>query len=1081
MTTDESPADVAAHDAAPPGDGASPAAPPPDARSAPARRRSGTSRSPRARTKAAAASGETAAPATGEGQAVQAPVPPPAEAPAPQAPARQSRARRSARPPEPPPDPDEGATPPRTAAETPASPRRRPTRRSSAALATAPAEALPSVADPGPATAAPAVPAAPPAIAPAEERALLAPAAEQVPIAGAAEEPAATDGDLAAPARTRRTRSPRRGRKTAEAATLEQATAPEAAVPAVEAASAVEPAFAPAPERPARRQRAPRRKAGDAPTAPPPVARVVVRRGMPELQIREVPVAPVLFFGNAAGARQLRHVASEVARAAREGLHLHSTLVELVCPQPADDSMQEMLDARVAAILDADPQGYVLPRVVFVPATGWRQQYPDEVNHYADGTSDDPSIASDRFWLEAGHCLRSMAAHVERTTYAQNVIGYHLERGEWFHPADAGFDRSFANREAFRQWLRAKYHNSEVALRAAWYDGSVQFYTADIPPLPTNGRSELAFFGPRKERRWIDFLEFTSETTADRLVALARVVKEATQGRALVSVCYGYTFEFGHTYSGHLALGRLLADSAIDIVTGPPSYRDRQVGGAGAFPGPVDSVAVHGKLWISEDDTKTHLAPPGDDPDDFNPRIETRAATEQAQLRSMGAALAHQSGVGWMDLWGEGWLDADDIWSRIGEFSRRYERYLRLRRPQSPDVVVLVNERSLLHLQRGEDFVRRLLAGQRDAILRCGASVGFYLQNDVTARAFPTDAKLYLFLTPYRLTFEQRTAIRERLHGGGRTLVWMYAVGVCEDRGETEESAHDVTGLMLHQQSWNAEVGTRLTDTRHAITQSVTDRALGVRERLNPSFYVDDDEPGVVVLGEYQQSGLPSVAVRKMEGWSSVFIGEPTLSADLLRGLCRHAGVHLYVTGGDDYVYAGNGWVTLHATREGHRTLMVPPNRAVYDITEERLLGDDLRECRAFMRARTTRVFFIAPIEEMRKLGLRGLDAPREPLERDRPRRSAPEGVDSEAAAAPPADALEPVIPGATVTPDGLGDADDGGDEVVGATEPAGLVAGDVVKSRRRRRGGRGRGRRRAAQGTASVDGAGAPPPPEEG
>ena len=40
-------------------------------------------------------------------------------------------------------------------------------------------------------------------------------------------------------------------------------------------------------------------------------------------------------------------------------------------------------------------------RIVFVPAPGWRKQYPNEVNHYADGSTDDPSIASDLFWREA--------------------------------------------------------------------------------------------------------------------------------------------------------------------------------------------------------------------------------------------------------------------------------------------------------------------------------------------------------------------------------------------------------------------------------------------------------------------------------------------------------------------------------------------------------------------------------------------------------------------------------------------------------------------------------------------------------
>lgn len=745
-------------------------------------------------------------------------------------------------------------------------------------------------------------------------------------------------------------------------------------------------------------------------------ARVVTRQGVTELLIKGVSVPPIFFFGSMEGPKETRRVVSEVQRAAKAGVHIHSTLIELPCPIPSDDSVYEVVDQRIQALLDADPQGYVLPRLVFVPVPGWMRQYPNEVVPYADG--DQPSLASDKFWQEAGDSLENLITHIQRTTYAERIIGYHLERGEWFHPADSGFDRSFANREAFRSWLRVKYRNSEAALRAAWFDGQIQFYTVEIPALPA-ARPEIAFYEPRKQRALIDFLEFTSELTADRLIGLAQVVKKVTENLALVSLCYGYTFEFAHTFSGHLALGRLLQSDSVDIIAGPPSYRDRLPGEAGSLPSPAGSFRLHGKLFVSENDTKTFLAPPDESPDDFNPRVDSRFGTEQVHLRAIGQALAGQTGVAWMDTWGEGWLDSDDIWQRISGFSTRFQRVIENAKQiaaASPDVVVLVDERSLLHVQRGDTFVRRLLQEQREIIQRSGASVGFYLQNDVVSPAFPTDAKMYVFLNPYRVTAEQRAAISEKLQNSGKTLVWMYAVGVCSANGEPDEGAHEIVGITLRRQSWNAEIGSRIADGRHIITERITNRLIGQKERLNPSYAIDDESRSVTVLANYQQSGLPSVAVKTFNSWKSVFCGEPLLNAELFRGLCRFADVPLYTPGTDDYVYAGSGFVTLHSVRDGSRPLTLPRSSALYDLSDGRLLIEQTRDFRLTLRAKATRSFFAGTLEEMRALGLTNLSLPRP---------SAPPVVfREERAGAPPLETTR--LPGTTDSPaDAVRDAVD--------------------------------------------------------
>src|SRR5262249_2325730 len=172
-----------------------------------------------------------------------------------------------------------------------------------------------------------------------------------------------------------------------------------------------------------------------------------------ELHINGVPRPPIIFFGNVEGEKETRRVVSEAKRAAESGVHLYSTLVEIPCPLSPDDHVYELLDTRLQCFLEADPDSYVMPRLVFVPAPGWMRQYPHEVTHDSDGNSADPSIASHRYWADVEHALSAVIEHLQKTTYGERVFGYHLERGELFNPVDNGYDRSFANREAFRDWL----------------------------------------------------------------------------------------------------------------------------------------------------------------------------------------------------------------------------------------------------------------------------------------------------------------------------------------------------------------------------------------------------------------------------------------------------------------------------------------------------------------------------------------------------------------------------------------------------------------------------------------------------
>lgn len=970
-----------------------------------------------------------------------------------------------------------------------AAPRRR---RRSKSL-TAPAEAATAAQAPPPEAGQPGA-----APAPRQRRVRRAPAAESIPAAA----PAAEAAEEEKPARAKR----RRARPA-------DASEPRAGEPAVEAAEPEETdAGLEGGEEPERKRRRSRRsgrghrskRAGaevaveGAPEEEPVDisvgAHLVALAGRPTIHIDGSPYPPILFFGNLEGGHA--SVLAEVKRAAAAGVHLHSALIELTCPLSEASDALDQVDERLRAILDADPEGRVMPRIVCVPAPGWRREYPTEISVYADGSYGDPSITSQRYWAECERSLEALIRHIQEQVWGPRVFAYHLERGEWFQPVDLGPDRSVANRDAFRDWLRARYQDDLVKLRAAWYDGDVQFHTAEIPPVHTPD-PQRAFFDTRRERRFVDFNEFTSESTVSRILSLAGSVKRATRRNALVSVCYGYTFEFAHGFSGHLDLGRLLDSRDVDLICGPPSYRDRTPGGAGSFPGPVDSISLHGKLWISEDDTKTHLAPVDQDPDDFNPRLNDRRETDAAHIRTLGRALAHGAGVSWMDLWGEGWLNDDTIWDRIKRF--RGLSSLASARRGAPQVVALIDEKSLLHVQRGEEFFRRVTSGLRDSLQRAGLEFGTYLQSDLLHASFPTGARLYIFLNAYRLPAAHRQAILDKLHHNS-TLLWLYAPGSCEGTpGEgalLEEAATDLLGITLRQLPWNSEIGSRVVDSNHPVTEKLTSKELGARERVNPSFSLDDQH--ATVLGEYQASGLPSVGVRNLGSWRSVFVGEVVLPVELLRGICHYAGAHVWSAGGEDLVDSGDGWLLVHSAREAHRQIRLPAAAEVYEVLQRRLIATGSREFRITLHGPETHLFYVGDREDAARLGLLPGGEPS--------RQGAPLHAGGEPAGQEPLISAAAPDPEPQAAQDGRNEdletlravlsmevpsgelAMEDVDEVAPAQNigPAdasailqGVLTGEPASNgrRRRRRGGRGRGRRRAgAAGSAPAAGEGSQP-----
>ena len=390
--------------------------------------------------------------------------------------------------------------------------------------------------------------------------------------------------------------------------------------------------------------------------------------------------------------------------AARHGIHLHSFDVWMPWAKPGQAADYGDTERAIAAVLARDPQGLLLLRFTMDPPEWWREAHPDELMQWQgqDGLTKQldernyaqvataVSVASDVWRTEAGEQLSRFVKHME-ARYGDQIIGYHFagqNTHEWFYVGSRADKLNCCERvftEAWRRWLREKY-GSDHALRIAWGDRAVAFATAAAPTYDERLHATYEYFrDPARERKTIDFHEYQNVAVAEAVENFARIIKR--DSRKLAVCFYGYLFEHGTVprgiqQSGHLALGHLLKCPDIDIVCSPISYsggiqgyHSRLPGGSGAFMTTVDSVALHGKLWFNEDDTRTHLsAEPKRQP------LASLAETRNVHQRNFAHLFVRGMSCWWMDLGGTGWLDADGIWQNLARWPSIMARLSRTER-----------------------------------------------------------------------------------------------------------------------------------------------------------------------------------------------------------------------------------------------------------------------------------------------------------------------------------------------------------------------------------------------------------------
>ena len=242
-----------------------------------------------------------------------------------------------------------------------------------------------------------------------------------------------------------------------------------------------------------------------------------------------------------------------------------------------------------------------------------------------------------------------------------------------------------------------------------------------------------------------------------------------------------------------------------------------------------------------------------------------------------------------------------------------------------------------------------LLRGTIDEAARMGAPFDVYLLSDIANPALP-DYKLYIFLNAFKLDDDLRQSIEATVRCEGRTAVWVYAPGYVTDSGFSEDSMAALTGLTIRVSDEELPAELTITAQDHAIT-SASPPSREDAWALSPTFVVDD--PQVTVLGT--TADRPTLAVREFADWRSVYSMLP-LRRELLLGLCRYVGVHVYSETFDPF-FANTSYAMIHTSTEGMKRIVLPGEADVTELVTGNEIGAGLSVIEERLPTGVTRIY----------------------------------------------------------------------------------------------------------------------------
>ncbi len=500
-----------------------------------------------------------------------------------------------------------------------------------------------------------------------------------------------------------------------------------------------------------------------------------------------------------------------------------------------------------------------------------------------DSFSEISHAAANKQWLDI--TTKWMLAFIEHSekTFGDRIAAYILSGGgtsEWYE-YDRGRSSTTKN-SAWRAWCEQRGLSlgedcpTESALRKAAHENVI--------------------YDPQTEKAKIEYWRFHNGVIADALLHYAKVARAHVDKDKEIGAFFGYYLVSDNklTSFGHLDYERVFASPDIDFFISPGNYNDRMIGG-GSGPQLVYGTALrYGKRYLHEIDHRTHCVAKS---------WKTREDDRAGLIREAAFALVRHASLWWFDMWG-GWYQEQETQKLIGRLKAVSDKYVDDTSQSVAQALLIADPQSAVYVRDKAPHASAMARQFRDKLNRTGAPFDVYSFNDLAAIDLSRYKVVFLPAT-LLITPERAEILRKHVLCDDRTVVWVYAPGICDGNSLDTARVKEWTGT------------------------------------------------------EYKTPGPVSVA---RDGWTSVYSFEyGTLTPAALQKIMKDAGVHLYVDA-ETPVYANERLLAIHVKEGGPTKVRLPRAFSrVVEVVSGTVVAEDAAEFTYPFATPDTALFELVP------------------------------------------------------------------------------------------------------------------------
>jgi len=482
----------------------------------------------------------------------------------------------------------------------------------------------------------------------------------------------------------------------------------------------------------------------------------------------------------------------------------------------------------------------------------------------------------------------------------------------------------------------------------------------------TFDRVKSDYFSFRTEKTaWVaDYFRYTANQLDKWVVRMAGEIKKATNSESLTASPIGALLDTGLNSQLTCALQKCSFSEArnsdrLDFLQSPASYAFRDLGeGDTSAMIPLGTVRLAGKAWLRDFDSRTslvreqHLHHPVARLWRFP---ENLWQDRQTLLRDAAYSIV-KGGAWWWHEINPPMYSLPEHVETVRSINRIAEFSLETDRSMPAGMGVLVDENSYFE-QAGSSRLSYAMNYESRQLnwFHCGMAAEAYLAEDINNSGFP----LHRIILATNL-FASSDAILESIINHAKrvngVVIWLVAPGLQTDGRIDLERTEEYIGMKVIATECDAYPGIVIDWTEHPLLSFLPDTTERPSEfgggvngvddagsrTMSPLFWVDcKGDPNISVLGKGKVLNKPAFAMKRMDGWTSVYCAAPSVPGVLIRALGQMCSSHVFIET-DDMLHCSKELLVLCAKQAGRKMLTLPQDaEVVIDLVSGNTLGTD--------------------------------------------------------------------------------------------------------------------------------------------